>query len=54
MDPPPDGRTVVYFGLLSTVPNVDGVIHFIRDTLQEQQAAGARPVPGATVAAGRR
>jgi glycosyltransferase involved in cell wall biosynthesis len=30
-DPAPDGRTVVYFGLLSTVPNVDGVIHFIRD-----------------------
>ena len=22
-DPPPDGRTVVYFGLLSTVPNID-------------------------------
>jgi glycosyltransferase involved in cell wall biosynthesis len=30
-DPPPDGRTVVYFGLLSTVPNVDGVAHFMRD-----------------------
>jgi len=30
-DPPPDGRTVVYFGLLSYVPNVDAVIHFIRD-----------------------
>jgi len=30
-DPPSDGRTVVYFGLLSYVPNVDGVIHFIRD-----------------------
>jgi glycosyltransferase involved in cell wall biosynthesis len=30
-DPRPDGRTVVYFGLLSTVPNVDGVIHFIQD-----------------------
>jgi glycosyltransferase involved in cell wall biosynthesis len=30
-DPPPDGRTVIYFGLLSTVPNVDGVIHFIKD-----------------------
>ena len=30
-DPPPDGRTVVYFGLLSTVPNVDGVIHFVKD-----------------------
>jgi glycosyltransferase involved in cell wall biosynthesis len=30
-DPPPDGSTVVYFGLLSTVPNVDGVIHFVQD-----------------------
>jgi glycosyltransferase involved in cell wall biosynthesis len=30
-DPPPDGRTVVYFGLLSYVPNVDGVIHFVKD-----------------------
>jgi glycosyltransferase involved in cell wall biosynthesis len=30
-DPPPDGRTVVYFGLLSTFPNIDGVTHFARD-----------------------
>ena len=30
-DPPPDGRTVVFFGLLSYVPNVDGVIHFLQD-----------------------
>jgi len=30
-DPPSDGRTVVYFGLLSYVPNVDGVTHFVRD-----------------------
>jgi glycosyltransferase involved in cell wall biosynthesis len=30
-DPPPDGRTLVYFGLLSTVPNIDGVIHFVQD-----------------------
>src|SRR5262249_49893818 len=30
-DPPPDGRTVVFFGLLSYVPNVDGVTHFLRD-----------------------
>lgn len=30
-DPPPDGRTVVYFGLLSTAPNVDGVVHFVQD-----------------------
>ena len=30
-DPPSDGRTVVYFGLLSYVPNVDGATHFVRD-----------------------
>ena len=30
-DPPPDGRTVVFFGHLSYVPNVDGVTHFVRD-----------------------
>jgi glycosyltransferase involved in cell wall biosynthesis len=28
-DPPPDGRTVVFFGLLSYAPNVDGVIYFV-------------------------
>jgi len=30
-DPPPDGRTLVYFGLLSTIPNIDGVTHFVQD-----------------------
>jgi len=30
-DPPPDGRTVVFFGLLSYVPNVDGVNHFVKN-----------------------
>ncbi len=30
-DPPPDGRTLVYFGLLSTVPNVDAVVHFVQE-----------------------
>jgi len=30
-DPPPDRRTVVFFGLLSYVPNIDGVIHFVQD-----------------------
>jgi len=30
-DPPPDGRTVLYFGLLSTVPNCDAVLHFVQD-----------------------
>ena len=31
MDPPPDGRTVVYFGLLSTVPNIDAVLYFVQE-----------------------
>jgi glycosyltransferase involved in cell wall biosynthesis len=30
-DPPPDGRTVIFFGLLSYIPNVDGVIYFVRN-----------------------
>jgi glycosyltransferase involved in cell wall biosynthesis len=30
-DPPLDARTVVFFGLLSYVPNVDGVNHFVQD-----------------------
>jgi glycosyltransferase involved in cell wall biosynthesis len=30
-DLPPDGLTVMFFGLLSYLPNVDGVIHFVQD-----------------------
>jgi glycosyltransferase involved in cell wall biosynthesis len=30
-DPPPDGRTLIFFGLLSYLPNVDGVNHFVKD-----------------------
>ncbi len=30
-DPRPDGRTVVFFGLLSTVPNIDAVVHFVQE-----------------------
>src|SRR5262249_51550472 len=30
-DPPPDGRTVMFFGLLSYQPNIDGVIHFVQN-----------------------
>jgi polysaccharide biosynthesis protein PslH len=29
-DPPPDGRTVVFFGLMSYVPNIDAVTHFVQ------------------------
>ena len=40
-DPPPDGRTVVYFGLLATVPNIDAVVHFVQDIWP--RIAEARP-----------
>lgn len=30
-DPPPDGRTVVFFGLMSTLPNIDGVLWFLKE-----------------------
>jgi glycosyltransferase involved in cell wall biosynthesis len=30
-DSRPDGRTVVFFGILSYVPNIDGVTYFVRD-----------------------
>jgi len=30
-DPPPDGRTVVFFGVLTYAPNFDGVLHFVQD-----------------------
>jgi polysaccharide biosynthesis protein PslH len=30
-DPASDGRTLVYFGLLATVPNIDGVVHFVQE-----------------------
>src|SRR5215468_5382858 len=62
-DPPPDGRTVVYFGLLSTVPNVDGVMHFVHDIWPRIAAAhpqarckiiGGRPPPSLLGLAGPR
>jgi glycosyltransferase involved in cell wall biosynthesis len=30
-DPPADGRTVLFFGLLSTLPNLDGIRWFVRE-----------------------
>jgi polysaccharide biosynthesis protein PslH len=30
-DPAPDRHTVLFFGLLATVPNVDGVLYFVRE-----------------------
>jgi polysaccharide biosynthesis protein PslH len=62
-DPRPDGRTVVYFGLLSTVPNVDGVGYFVRDIWPRIVKAhpearckiiGGRPPPSLQALAGPR
>jgi glycosyltransferase involved in cell wall biosynthesis len=62
-DPPPDGRTVVYFGLLSTVPNIDAVIHFVQDIWPRIAKAhpearckiiGGRPPPSLVTLAGPR
>lgn len=62
-DPPSDGRTVVYFGLLSTVPNVDGVTHFVQDVWPRIAQAhpearckiiGGRPPPSLLALAGPR
>jgi glycosyltransferase involved in cell wall biosynthesis len=62
-DPAPDGRTVVFFGLLSYVPNVDGVIHFVQDIwprIAEAHAdarlkiVGGRPPPSLLALAGPR
>ena len=53
-DPKPDGRTVLFFGLLATVPNVDGVLFFVREIWPLIAAAhpdarfvvvGANPAP---------
>jgi glycosyltransferase involved in cell wall biosynthesis len=62
-DPPPDGRTVVFFGLLSYVPNIDGVTHFVRDIWPRVAEAhpearckiiGGRPPPSLLALAGPR
>ena len=62
-DPPPDGRTVVYFGLLSTVPNIDAMVHFVRDIWPRIAKArpdarfkiiGGRPPPSLQALAGPR
>jgi glycosyltransferase involved in cell wall biosynthesis len=62
-DPQPDGRTVVYFGLLSTIPNIDGVVHFVRDIWPRIAEAdpearckiiGGRPPPSLLALAGSR
>jgi glycosyltransferase involved in cell wall biosynthesis len=60
-DVPPDGRTVLFFGLLATVPNVDGVVYFLREIWPRIAAArpdarfvivGADPAPAIRAHAG--
>ena len=60
-DPPPDGRTVVYFGLLSTIPNADGVTYFAQNIWPRIAAVhpdaswkiiGGRPSPSLLALAG--
>ena len=62
-DPRPDGRTVVFFGLLSYVPNVDGVIHLVQEFWPRIAEAhpearckiiGGRPPPSLLALAGPR
>ena len=62
-DPQPDGCTVVFFGLLSTVPNIDGVVYFMRDIWPRIAEAcpearckiiGGRPPPSLRALAGPR
>jgi polysaccharide biosynthesis protein PslH len=38
-DPAADGRTLVYFGLMSTLPNIDGVLWFLKDIWPRISAA---------------
>lgn len=60
-DPAPDGCTVLFFGLLATVPNVDGVVYFLREIWPLISAArpdarfviiGAAPAPAIRAHAG--
>jgi polysaccharide biosynthesis protein PslH len=62
-DPPSDGRTVIYFGLLSTIPNIDGVVYFVQDIWPRIAEAhpearckiiGGRPPPSLLALAGPR
>ena len=62
-DPRPEGRTVIYFGLLSTVPNIDAVVHFVQDIWPRIAKArpdarfkiiGGRPPPSLQALAGPR
>jgi glycosyltransferase involved in cell wall biosynthesis len=62
-DPRPDGRTVVFFGILSYVPNLDGVIHFVQNIWPRIADAhpdarlkivGGRPPPSLLALAGPR
>jgi glycosyltransferase involved in cell wall biosynthesis len=49
-DPPPDGRTVVFFGHLSYFPNVDGVTYFVEKIWP--RIAAAHPEAGLKIIGG--
>jgi glycosyltransferase involved in cell wall biosynthesis len=60
-DPPPDGRTVVFFGLMTTIPNLDGVHWFMSEIWPRIKARrpnacckiiGSRPPPSVLDLAG--
>jgi glycosyltransferase involved in cell wall biosynthesis len=62
-DPPPNGRTVLFFGQLSYIPNVDGVIHLAQNIWPRIAEAhpdarlkivGGRPPPSLLALAGPR
>jgi polysaccharide biosynthesis protein PslH len=62
-DPLPDGRTVIFFGLLSYAPNSDGVLHFVHDIWPQIAQAhpqarckiiGGQPPPSISALAGPR
>jgi len=50
-DPPSDGCTVVFFGLLATLPNTDGVTHFAQNIWP--RIAAAHPVARWKIIGGR-
>jgi glycosyltransferase involved in cell wall biosynthesis len=50
-DPKPDGRTVVFFGLMSYVPNIDGATYFIQDIWP--RIAAAHPGASCKIIGGR-
>jgi glycosyltransferase involved in cell wall biosynthesis len=62
-DPSPDGETILFFGLMSTLPNTDGILWFLHEIWPKIAAArpsarlqivGSRPPPAVRAFAGPR